>query len=191
MTAAHAQPEPVGFDAIAGGLALVLPGAGHFYRGDRRRGVFIAIGILGLFFGGLLIGGVSVVDRRSERHETRLSFIGQAFVGPTVFVVDAIHQSRFKGVAEGEARPRHPLPGETIRGGRIQPAMQGESPPMRPSLGKVNEIGVLYCLLAGMLNFIAFLDALFPSMRAAAAAAPKGTGAIDAVLRTGSGGGTA
>ncbi len=184
---AQAQPEPVGLDPIAGGLAALFPGAGHLYRGERVRGLCIAIGVLGLFVGGLLIGGISVVDRRSERLETRLSFYGQACVGPIAFAVDALHQTRFKGWDETRSIRRHPLPGEVIQNGRLVQATAGQAPPMRPSLGKVNEIGVLYCLLAGMLNFIVILDALFPTMRSASVE-PKTTGAIDAVLKGGAGG---
>lgn len=134
-----------------------------------------------MFVGGLLIGGISVVDRRSDRLETGLSFIGQAFVGPIAFVVDGIHQSHFKGQDPATLRRREALRGERIQNGVIV-AAPGAEPPMQRSLGKVNEIGVLYCLIAGMVNFIACLDALFPTLRTRRDAAPVGAGAIDAVL---------
>ncbi len=81
------SPQP-----LAALLALLLPGAGHFYLGHRRRGVLVAVSILGLFFSGLLIGGIDSVDSR----ENRIWFFGQTLVGPITFAVDAIHQSRFK-----------------------------------------------------------------------------------------------
>lgn len=43
------------------------------------------------------------------------------------------------------------------------PAGAGEGPPNVKSLAKVNEIGTLYGLCAGMLNLIVIFDALFPS----------------------------
>ena len=43
------------------------------------------------------------------------------------------------------------------------PISVGESVPNRKSLAKVNELGTLYALCAGMLNLIVILDALFPT----------------------------
>lgn len=85
---------PTTFNPAAGLAALILPGAGHFLLGERSRALAIAAGVLGLFFGGLFIGGIDSVDSR----EDRLWFIGQALVGPVAFGVDYIHQHHFKGV---------------------------------------------------------------------------------------------
>src|SRR5690606_39442388 len=79
-------------DLLAGLLAAAVPGAGHIYLGEARRGVLAAIGVLGLFFGGMLLGGVDVIDSR----EDRLWFYGQALVGPIAFGVDWYHQNRLK-----------------------------------------------------------------------------------------------
>lgn len=162
---ADPQRAQAGFDPAAGVLAWILPGLGHIISGRPARGFGVMVGVLGLFFGGLLIGGITVVDSRSERTETRLSYYGQVLVGPVVVIVDRFHQSSFKGVdplRPSHAPTRHALPHETIENGTIRPANAGEGPPVRRSVGKVNEIGVLYCLIAGMLNFIAILDALLP-----------------------------
>lgn len=154
-------------------------------RGQTRRGVYIAIGVLGLFLGGLLIGGLTVVDRKSPRLETRLSFYGQMFVGPVAIGADFVHQARFKGWDAQSRTRREALPGETIRNGNIEVATEGQRPPMRRSLGKMNEIGVLYALVAGMINFIAILDALFPTLRRQEKDRVTTSGAIDAVLTGG------
>src|SRR6185295_4661535 len=73
-------------------FGILLPGAGHMATGQVARGLLIALGVLGLFFGGMLIGGIDVVD--SE--EDRVWFIGEALVGPLAFGVDAVHQQHFK-----------------------------------------------------------------------------------------------
>src|SRR5690606_31399650 len=65
-------------DLLAGLVAAVLPGAGHVYLGEVRRGILAAVGVLGLFFGGMLLGGIDVIDSR----EDRLWFFVQALVGP-------------------------------------------------------------------------------------------------------------
>lgn len=196
------HPEPHGLNVPHGVCALLFPGLGHLVRGEPRRALFAAIGVLGMFFGGLLIGGVDVVDSK----EDKWWFYGQAFVGPLAFGVDWYHQNHLKahpvpGVPpgagadasfttseaqlgeRGEHKLRSVLPGEKRvvtdvevlvgRGGVqstrrlpvVVPAGEGEGPPSTKSLAKVNEIGTLYALCAGMLNLIVVLDALFPTLR--------------------------
>lgn len=86
--------SPTTFHPLAGLASLILPGAGHVVLGQTRRGLLAAVGVLGLFFGGLFIGGIDVVDSK----EDKLWFIGQALVGPVAFGVDYAHQHHFKGV---------------------------------------------------------------------------------------------
>lgn len=148
-----------GFDPVAGILAIILPGAGQFFQGEKKRGILIGASILGLFFGGMLIGGIDVVDSKSDR----LWFLGQILVGPIALVTDSIHQSHFKGLDTQLGQQRTPLPDETIVDGKIVPLPAGSQPMMRKSLGKMNEIGMLYATIAGMLNLIVIIDAAFPT----------------------------
>ncbi len=180
MTPPADTSDPTPFDPIAGVLALILPGAGHLIQRKYKRAACIALGILGLYFGGLLIGGISVVDRQSPRSETRISFIAQALVGPIAFATNAIHQSQFKTTVNRTDDRGRPLPPVIAPPGKNR---------MDLSLGKVNEIGVLYTVIAGMLNFIVFLDALLPTHRREDeekdAEPVRTTGALDAVLKKG------
>ncbi|MEL6328167.1 MAG: DUF6677 family protein [Planctomycetota bacterium] len=82
------KAPPHGFDPIAGLLAAVLPGLGHVYSGRVKRGLLAGGGVLGLFLGGLLIGGVDAIDSEEDQYW----FLGQALVGPLSFAVDAWHQ---------------------------------------------------------------------------------------------------
>lgn len=143
------SPQPV-----AGVLAFLFPGLGHAFLGEPKRAVLIAVGVLSLFFGGMLIGGIDVVDRR----EDFWWFAGQAGVGPVAFGVDWVHQNRFK-VQEPGGAVRSPLP--------------GEEPGKITSLAKVNEIGALYAALAGLLNVIAIIDASWHAPRRARPAAER------------------
>lgn len=119
------------FRPLTGFLALVFPGLGHLTLGLPRRARLIALGVLGLFATGLLIGGFDAVD--SERD--RWWFYAQAAAGPVAFLTDAVHiHLRHEGLV-----------------------VQG--------LGRMNEIGTLACALAGFMNTIAILDALFPPLR--------------------------
>jgi Family of unknown function (DUF6677) len=128
-------------------LAWVWPGLGHISLGQRRRGFLVMFGVLFLFMGGVLIGGVDSVDRRDDR----LWFLAQALCGPVALVVDYANQTLVK-----------PLPPDWVD--RYQ---QGDPQVIarldRRSLGNVNEMGTLYSALAGLMNLVVILDALQPA----------------------------
>lgn len=130
------------FQPIAGALAVCVPGAGHLWLGRPRRALMIFLGVAWLFVGGLLIGGVDVVDRE----EDFWWFVGQAGVGPAAFGVNAWHQ-RLKAddppVGAGGEWFEHNEPARTR------------------SLGHPNEIGALWATIAGMLNAIVVIDAFW------------------------------
>ncbi len=189
------QPAPDEPQPVAALLAIALPGAGHAFLGEVKRGLFIFAGVMGLFVSGLLIGGIDVVDRE----EDFIWFLGEALVGPVAFGVDYVHQSHLKAIDPGvlaqvraassveeakrrvRAARRAPHPGEQRRVDRV-PTANGAtvsvpvwSPPPVPgvtqatyskSLGRVNELGTLFCTIAGMLNLICIIDAGYrPSRR--------------------------
>lgn len=179
-------------DLLAGLVAAAVPGAGHIYLGEFRRGILAAIGVLGLFFGGMLLGGIDVIDRR----EDRWWFFGQALVGPIAFGVDWYHQNQLKAWPwePGEvvrrqtfANVRYPTslnPGEervigqvTVEGQQVTLPLRrqtGAQPPNSKSIGRMNELGTLFATIGGMLNLIVFLDALMPSRPPRGSRAGKG-----------------
>ena len=128
-----------GFSLKAGLAAIVFPGLGHMALGLRRRGRLIALGVLGLFFVGLLIGGLDAVDSRNDRWW----FAGQALVGPIAVATDAVHQTLHRHDLDNPNRP----------------------PTIGAGLGRINEVAMLAGALAGMMNLIAIIDALFPPIR--------------------------
>lgn len=162
--------------------AVLLPGLGHAVAGERLRGLFVAIGVLGLFFGGMLIGGIDTIDSK----DNKVWFIGQALVGPVAFGIDWVHQDKFKAFDREQVmrsattrelqnlRKRSAYPNEQMdiaevstNQGRVRmkvwvPAQPGGGPPNATSVGKVNELGTLFSTIAGMLNLIAIIDAGFP-----------------------------
>ncbi len=146
------QSPPQEFQPVAGVLAVILPGLGHFYLGHIRRGLGVLGGVMGLFLGGMFIGGIDVIDRQ----EDKWWFVLQAGVGPIAFAVDAVHQKQFKipDVQGGRVVRRTASPDPSDNPGD-QPARN------RKSLGRVNEVGSLYIALAGMINAIAVIDALW------------------------------
>ncbi len=161
-------PPPTEFNPLAGLAAVVFPGAGHLVLGQPRRALLAAAGVMGLFFFGLLIGGIDAIDSK----EDRVWFFAQALVGPPTFVVDQIHQSQFKAYDLDTDILRSGNPGEhrIIEDNRpvwepltYSEIKAGMGPPNTPGLGRLNEIAMLSIVLAGMLNLIIFLDALMPN----------------------------
>jgi hypothetical protein len=183
MTVTHTDSPPERFEPAAAALAILFPGAGQMFLGEFARGLLVCAGVLGLFFGGILIGGVDVVDKE----EDFVWFLGQSLVGPVAFGVDWVHQNRLKVIDErlapNPANPRErvrqeyrrsALPGEG-RDPETGRAVPGGTPPNTKSLGRMNELGTLFGAIAGMLNLIAILDALFHSRRPGVGAAVAAT----------------
>ncbi len=168
---AMSTPPPTEFNPLAGLAAAVFPGAGHLVLGRRKRAFFAAVGVMGLFFFGLLIGGIDAIDSKNDK----IWFYAQALVGPSTFIVDNIHQNQFKAydIGTGQLRTGYPdeqrvhedsryiwVPIEIVSGAeQLKP---GARRPNTPGLGRINEIAMLSIVLAGMLNLIIFLDALMP-----------------------------
>jgi hypothetical protein len=161
-----ATPD-VGFHAPALVAALLLPGLGHIVRREFTRGIASGLSILAMFFGGLLIGGIDVVDSR----EDRIWFFGQALVGPIALATNHLHQTHYKVIDERSRQPRSARPGE-LRDAKtglalLAPTSTPTTRPVLKSIGRANELGMLIATLAGMLNLIVILDAGFPSVRPA------------------------
>ncbi len=127
---------PRAFQPLAAILAWVAPGLGHWFLGYRIRSIRILAGMAVLILGGLLIGGVDVVDSK----EDHLWFIAQVSCGPVVIAVDVINQRYVKSQPDTDAAAWR-------------------------SLGHVNSVGTLYIGLAGMMNVVVILDALYPRTR--------------------------
>ncbi|MBX3379565.1 MAG: hypothetical protein KF805_05695 [Phycisphaeraceae bacterium] len=162
MTTSPATSETpaTGFNPFSGIAALIVPGLGHVFLGQFRRGALVAVGVLGLFFAGLLVGGIDCVDSK----EDALWFIAQAPTGVVAFGTNYVHQNRFKGVdPSSRAAPRRmPYPGEHIDANGV--IVPGGHPPAQRSLARVHEMGILFTAVAGLLNVLAAIDAMFPTI---------------------------
>ena len=140
------------FTPAAAILAWVWPGLGHISLGERRRGFLVMFGVLFLFLGGVLIGGIDTVDRKDDR----LWFLAQALVGPIALVVDFANQSLLKN------EPKNWVERYETGDPQVEAWLR------RKGLGHVNEMGTLYSALAGLMNLVVILDALqLPSRRGA------------------------
>lgn len=128
--------------AIAGWL---IPGGGHALIGEKHRGLILFIGIGGLWLTGLLIGGISVIDKAQHP-----AWYGcQILTSPSI-IVEIYHRSL--NTEDGKA----PLPeGTSVRG------MPAPTPSYEPSLNHVHEQGTIFTALAGLLNLLAIFDVVY------------------------------
>ncbi len=180
----HDPPQPQ-WNPHAAVAGWVLPGLGHFILGQKKRGIVLGAAILSLWMGGILIGGISVVDRYDrvepaddnypEAPSRSWWFWGQAMIAPSL-AVDYLREKMLRnhvgemGYGEVQYGSRHPYRGNPRRTLVPQDNPADLPPPYEPSFGKVAEQGTLYTALAGMLNLLAMIDVLYcdPRRRKAA-----------------------
>lgn len=140
-----------------------------------------------MFAAGIFIGGIDVVDRREDFPW----FLGQAIVGPVAFGTDWLHQNHFKVWVPVSGTTRSALPNEyrnPMTGAPVMTVLDATTnkptarisigpgpadvkvispawPPNIKSLGRMNELGTLFCTIAGMMNLICIVDAAFSRRR--------------------------
>ncbi|MEM9296167.1 MAG: DUF6677 family protein [Planctomycetota bacterium] len=130
------EPATDQWNPVAAVAAWAVPGLGHALLGDVRRGVALGLVISAVFAAGLWVGGPDVVD--SQRH--RLTFLGQALIGPTLIV------DRWADGLRARSATDRPMP--------------DADPPYSPAFGRSREVAVLYTVSAGLLNLLVVLDVL-------------------------------
>jgi hypothetical protein len=163
---------------MAAFLALLLPGAGHYYQGRKQKAILFATCILGLFIAGFIIGRGRVVYAypntfkvtnlirmlskqgraqiaQESSQDFRIHSYAQALVGIPAFPM--ILQSRIG-----------PKPiDEQLLGGFMAPPPKGIPGDGNPDwLSKWNnedsagfDLGSLYTAVAGLLNLLVIFDA--------------------------------
>ena len=121
---------------LAAVAAWLLPGLGHLLLKQPGRGVILGTTVTTLWLGGLLIGGISVIDRTDHP----AWFLGQMLIAPSL-AADA-YRARLTRQHQGDFVPE-------------------DQPPFEPAYGRAHEQGTLFTSLAGLLNLLAILDLLY------------------------------
>ena len=145
----HARWQPV-----AAALAWLLPGLGHAWVGQPRRGAILACAILSVWLSGLLVGGLSAIDPPNDSDERHRSiwFVCQVMLAPSMPMVWTDrwlpHADRLLGLEPGTE--------------------------VTPALGHAAEQGVLLTALAGLFNLLAIIDVSYcdPAFRRSLDARP-------------------
>lgn len=155
---------------LAGLLGWVLPGLGHLFIRDRRRGWIIMITLATTFWGGIAIGGVrNTVDPQRRK----LWFLAQVCNGAhtvAAYALGEVNRSRLvrdhlgESAAGVDPRERKLLEDRLIATDRWNSV----------------EIAYVYTGVAGLLNVLAMLDVLMradPNYRRTQAAAASASAA--------------
>ncbi len=153
MTSTHESPRP-SVHVLAAFAGWLAPGLGHALIGEKQRGLIIAAAVGGLWIAGLLLGGVTVIDRYAPPEGEQgmpvrrlaLPFLGQVMIAPSCVI--AVWNARYAVPTWGYPPP---APRDQV----------AHKPPFSPSFGRMNEQGVLYTALAGLLNLLAIIDVLY------------------------------
>jgi TM2 domain-containing membrane protein YozV len=139
--------------AVAAFWAWFWPGAGHLYQGRHAKGVLFMVCILSTYFFGLSLGGGHVVYASWTKTDKRWQYFCQLGVG--LPALPAIVQNRL--VMNGSA---------PLFGGLMAPPAQPVRPEEKDELAQWHEkyhslfeLGMLYTMIAGLLNVLAIYDA--------------------------------
>jgi hypothetical protein len=134
---------------LAAAAGWVVPGLGYWLIGEKTRGVVCCVAILLTFLGGLLIGGVRVVD-----------VPGYDLKGEAAYTPQRVWKLRAQPVAEVFNKPWYiaqALVGPVnlvATAGSLSAAKAG----VHPSTARIFDIGTLYTAVAGMLNLLVMID---------------------------------
>jgi len=138
--------------ALAAVLAWLWPGAGHLYQGRNIKGVLFMVCILATYFFGLVLGQGHVVYASWQKSDRRWQYVCQVGVG--LPALPALIQNRL--VRSGK---------EPLFGGIMAPPnvvredLPDELAEWNKQLSNKFDLGILYTMVAGLLNVLAICDA--------------------------------
>ena len=131
---------------IAGLLGWMVPGLGHVFLGDRRRGLVFMVAITATFWSGVAIGSV---QGTVAPHTRKLWFMAQLGTGGNALAAYGLHCA-------------------------VDPDSAKSPKPVFAGNWLSAEVGVHYTGVAGLLNILVILDAIARSDRAGAGRDSRG-----------------
>lgn len=132
--------------SIAGLLGWIVPGLGHLFIGDRKRGLVFLVAITATFWSGVAIGSV---QGTVAPHSRKLWFMAQLGTGGNALAAYGLH------VAVNPSSAKSPKP--EFAGNWLSA-----------------EVGVHYTGVAGLLNILVILDAIARADRTGAGRGVRG-----------------
>jgi hypothetical protein len=151
-------PTAVGFLALV--LAWLVPGLGHFLIGQKSRGLVFALTIHLLFAFGMLIGGIRAINPPEQAIWTYT----QMLTGWPMLIANRVEHyaaSVQPHIEDAYRRERPPPEDDSRRQERMDHAREWFAKyPTLTYHPKVQDIGAVYCGIAGMLNLLVMFDVL-------------------------------
>jgi len=132
---------------IAGILAFLWPGAGHWYQGRYGKAGLFSTCILGLFVVGMILGNGKVVYASWDAQDYRWHYVLQAGVG--LPAMPAALQWYFGSDSESTF----------LRGWMAEPASMNVLSDWHFQTSAGFDLGTLYTMVAGLLNVLVIFDA--------------------------------
>jgi hypothetical protein len=133
---------------VAGMLAWLWPGAGHWYQGRKAKGMLFMACILGTFVFGLVISDGRAVYASWSEDDKRLPYLCQ--LGAGLPALPALLQTFL--VRDGRA---------PLFGGIMAPPRDlRELNDWYKQLHRYLDLGTVYTMIAGLLNILVVYDAL-------------------------------
>jgi len=143
---------------VAGGLAWLVPGLGHYYQGRLFKAVLFAVCIIPTFLFGMYLGSSREIGFARNVYcswregDKRWFFVPQLCVGAAA--IPAIAQSYLDKPFWNGAMSPPALP--KSRQGQGQPTLDE----IILKLGGRFELGTLFTLVAGLMNLLVIFDAI-------------------------------
>lgn len=144
-TTANSPTESWVRSCMAGFLAWLVPGLGHLYIGERRRGTIFLVTIAATFWTGVAVGGVRGTVHPQQR---KAWFMAEICAGGHALAAYGLH--RAIGLSEYDPHTR-------------QWTYVGHFHSI--------DVGVVYAAVAGLLNVLIIMDAVARSQGAPGTAA--------------------
>ncbi len=132
---------------VAAVLAWLFPGAGHFYQGRQAKALIFCVSIMTIYILGMLMGAGKVVYFSWLKEDRRWQYFCQVGVGVPALpaLVQAWHLSR--------------APTPLWSGFMARPQDKNVLSKWHSSLSAGFDLGSLYTMIAGLLNYLVVFDA--------------------------------
>lgn len=132
---------------VVGAAAWLVPGAGHYILKEKRRAAVILVAILLTFLVGLYVGSIGVVDSINAKPW----YAAQVMNSPAVILLGN-HVANAYQTARMEARSQARM-GRDASGQAMAQAYL--------VFGRASEIGQIYTSVAGLLNLLCIVNAIY------------------------------
>jgi len=158
-------PSAVGYLAIV--LAWAVPGLGHLIVGERNRGLLFAFTIHALFGLGLILGGIKAINPPDQPIWTYTQYLAgwpmlisgrveRSWMGQT-----PQEPSRFNDLIREYASNRPSATDNSeVEDRKAYARKMFSTYPILTYHPKIQDIGSVYCGIAGMLNLLVMFDVL-------------------------------